>query len=40
MQILKQAKEGVVVADLCRGYGMSSASFYKWRREGSPGQVS
>lgn len=31
MQILKQAEEGVPVADLCREHGMSSASFYKWR---------
>lgn len=31
MQILKQAEGGVPVAELCREYGMSSASFYKWR---------
>jgi len=31
MQILKQAEEGIPVADLCREYGMSNASFYKWR---------
>lgn len=31
MQILKQAEGGVPVADLCREYGMSTASFYKWR---------
>ncbi len=31
MQILKQAKGGVSVAELCREHGMSSASFYKWR---------
>ena len=29
--ILKQAENGVPVADLCREHGMSSASFYKWR---------
>jgi putative transposase len=29
--ILKQASEGVSVAELCREHGMSSASFYKWR---------
>jgi putative transposase len=29
--ILKQAENGVLVADLCREHGMSSASFYKWR---------
>ena len=30
MAILKQAENGVPVADLCREHGMSSASFYKW----------
>jgi len=29
--ILKQAENGVRVADLCREHGMSSATFYKWR---------
>ena len=29
--ILKQAEAGTPVADLCREYGMSSASFYLWR---------
>jgi len=31
MAILKQAENGVPVADLCREHGMSGASFYKWR---------
>ena len=31
MGILKQAEGGVPVSELCRGHGMSSASFYKWR---------
>lgn len=31
MEILKQAENGVPVAELCREHGMSSASFYKWR---------
>jgi len=31
MGILKQAEDGVPVADLCREHGMRSASFYKWR---------
>ena len=31
MGILKQAKSGVPVSELCREHGMSSASFYKWR---------
>ena len=29
--ILKQAEAGTSVADLCREYGMSSASFFQWR---------
>ncbi len=28
MQILKQAENGVPVAELCREHGMSNASFY------------
>ena len=31
MAILKQAENGVPVADLCREHGMSQAMFYKWR---------
>jgi putative transposase len=31
VSILKQAEAGTSVADLCREYGMSSASFYQWR---------
>jgi len=31
MAILKLAEEGAPVPQLCREYGMSSASFYKWR---------
>ena len=31
MAILKQAEVGTSVADLCREYGMSNASFYQWR---------
>ena len=30
MAILKQAEQGVPVAELCREHGMSNASFYKW----------
>jgi putative transposase len=29
--ILKQAENGIPVAQLCREHGMSSATFYKWR---------
>jgi putative transposase len=31
MAILKQAKNGVPVPELCREHCMSNASFYKWR---------
>jgi len=31
MAILKQAESGVPVSELCREYGMSSATFYNWR---------
>jgi putative transposase len=31
MQILSQAGSGVPVSDLYQEYGMSSATFYKWR---------
>ncbi len=31
MAILKQAGTGSPVPELCREYGMNSATFYKWR---------
>ena len=31
MTILKQARAGTPVAELCREHGMSSASLHKWR---------
>jgi putative transposase len=31
MAILKQSESGTTVPELCREYGMSSATFYKWR---------
>jgi putative transposase len=31
MAILKQAEDGIPVAQLCREHGMSDVSFYKWR---------
>ncbi len=31
ISILKQADNGVPVAELCREHGMSNATFYKWR---------
>ena len=29
--VLKQAEAGTPVPELCREYGISSATFYKWR---------
>jgi len=31
LNILKQAENGVPMAQHCREHGMSSATFYKWR---------
>lgn len=31
LNILKLAESGTPVPELCREYGMSSATFYKWR---------
>ncbi|EFL52546.1 transposase IS3/IS911 family protein [Solidesulfovibrio fructosivorans JJ]] len=31
LSILKQAGNGIAVAELCLEHGMSSATFYKWR---------
>lgn len=31
MSILKQAESGTPVLNVCREYGMSSATFYKWK---------
>ncbi len=31
MTVLKQAKAGTAIPELCREYGMSAVSFYKWR---------
>ncbi len=31
LSILKQVEAGQVVPDICREYGISSATFYKWR---------
>lgn len=33
--ILKEAEAGAVVTDLCRKHGMSSATYYAWKRPGS-----
>jgi putative transposase len=31
--ILKEGEAGIPVPELCRKYGMSSASYYKWRSQ-------
>lgn len=31
LSILKQGDTGVLVADLCREHGISSATYYNWR---------
>jgi putative transposase len=31
INILKEAEAGVPVTDLCRTYGFSKSSFYKWK---------
>ena len=31
LAVLKQAEVGTAVPDLCRGHGISTATFYKWR---------
>jgi len=38
--ILKEGQAGVPTADLCRKYGMSDASYYKWRAKFAGMEVS
>ncbi|GAB2502419.1 hypothetical protein GCM10027266_21230 [Arenimonas alkanexedens] len=33
LAVLKQAEAGTPVPNLCREHGISSATFYKWRRK-------
>ena len=33
IQILKEAEAGAKVSDLCRKYGMSEPSYYKWKNK-------
>jgi putative transposase len=40
VKILKEAEAGVPLADLMRQYGISKASFYKWRAKYSGMTVS
>jgi len=38
--ILKEGQAGISTADLCRKYGMSDASYYKWRAKFAGMEVS
>jgi putative transposase len=38
--ILKEGQAGISTPELCRKYGMSSGSFYKWRAKFSGMEVS
>ena len=40
VNILKQNQSGISVADLCREYAMSQATFYKWRSKYGDADVS
>lgn len=40
VRVLKEAETGVSTADLCRKYGMSDASFYKWKAKYAGMEVS
>lgn len=31
MSVLRQAEGGLIASELCRGHGISSATFFKWR---------
>ena len=31
LEVLKQGESGIPVADLCREYGISNATYYNWR---------
>jgi putative transposase len=33
ISILKEAEGGISVAELCRKYGMTDATFYNWRKK-------
>ena len=33
VSILKEAKAGIPVKELCRKYGMGNSTFYKWREK-------
>ncbi len=40
VRVLKEAETGIATADLCRKYGMSDASFYKWKAKYAGMEVS
>ncbi len=33
MEVLKEAEVGVKASELCRKYGISDATFYKWKNQ-------
>ncbi len=39
INILKQNQSGISVAELCREYAMSQATFYKWRSKYGNGDL-
>ncbi len=40
VNILKESESGIIVSDLCRKYGISSSTFYKWHEKYSGMDVS
>lgn len=40
IQVLNEARAGGVVSEICRRYGISEATFYKWKRKYGGMQVS
>ena len=37
--VLKEAEAGTKVAELCRKYGMSDATYYNWKAKNITGQT-
>lgn len=40
IQVLNEARAGGVVSEICRRYGISEATFYKWKQKYGGMQVS
>jgi putative transposase len=40
IQVLNEARAGGVVSEICRRYGVSEATFYKWKQKYGGMQVS